>query len=541
MGSLAPAHPSAAHPADFAPLAAETHRELGKKNAPRKPQGGAGRTRARCSVGRARAGGCSMMSTKNFGVASSRRSGSCTHAQPGGHDLRLLGVVAVFVFGLGIAGGQDESGSASLQGDAGGGGAVAAPSAGAEAEDSVLPGGVSVWNVAELVFHVTLLSVGGLGLLWHFSTFNEWIDTTIAYAEGAAINTLGAAAGGVSGTIKTAQSGVTTLADSAASAAEMASPDKLLATVGRLASGGTSLTGSDGSRSPRSPRSRSPGSLGPSSPRHQVSIDLALDMGASADAEDIGDSFSTSPRDGAKSAISIGGRTAARGVSEANALATNTVTTGIKVASISANVALAGVDRTVDNAVQGTVRGIEMTNRGRQRVISTTADLGGRVVQKESVRKIGVGAKHRMHVIIDDLVDVFFALPVRWRIVWSVGVLVLLVLGLTVLLVVPFAFTLLIALWTLFVVKLASINNVVESPRGGGESPSGEHSPRRKHKLFNNPMRDLMDIDDLDEESRPRKATQEEEEEAEEVVEFSLVSAGEGRRRPGADRATASD
>jgi hypothetical protein len=475
-----------------------------------------------------------MMSTKNFGVASSRRSGSCTHAQPGGHDLRLLGV-AVFVFGLGIAGGQDESGSASLQGDAGGGGAVAAPSAGAEAEDSVLPGGVSVWNVAELVFHVTLLSVGGLGLLWHFSTFNEWIDTTIAYAEGAAINTLGAAAGGVSGTIKTAQSGVTTLADSAASAAEMASPDNLLATVGRLASGGTSLTGSDGSRSPRSPRSRSPGSLG-------------------SDAEDIGDSFSTSPRDGAKSAISIGGRTAARGVSEANALATNTVTTGIKVASISANVALAGVDRTVDNAVQGTVRGIEMTNRGRQRVISTTADLGGRVVQKESVRKIGVGAKHRMHVIIDDLVDVFFALPVRWRIVWSVGVLVLLVLGLTVLLVVPFAFTLLIALWTLFVVKLASINNVVESPRGGGESPSGEHSPRRKHKLFNNPMRDLMDIDDLDE-SRPRKAAQEEEEEGqsetedseeeeedeEEVVEFSLVSAGEGRRRPGADRATASD
>eukprot|EP01046_Picozoa_sp_COSAG06_P045179 COSAG06_NODE_6209_length_3048_cov_8.167854_1_plen_495_part_00 len=494
-----------------------------------------------------------MMSTKNFGVASSRRSGSCTHAQPGGHDLRLLGV-AVFVFGLGIAGGQDESGSASLQGDAGGGGAVAAPSAGAEAEDSVLPGGVSVWNVAELVFHVTLLSVGGLGLLWHFSTFNEWIDTTIAYAEGAAINTLGAAAGGVSGTIKTAQSGVTTLADSAASAAEMASPDKLLATVGRLASSGTSLTGSDGSRSPRSPRSRSPGSLGSSWPRHQVSIDLALDMGASAD-EDIGDSFSTSPRDGAKSAISIGGRTAARGVSEANALATNTVTTGIKVASISANVALAGVDRTVDNAVQGTVRGIEMTNRGRQRVISTTADLGGRVVQKESVRKIGVGAKHRMHVIIDDLVDVFFALPVRWRIVWSVGVLVLLVLGLTVLLVVPFAFTLLIALWTLFVVKLASINNVVESPRGGGESPSGEHSPRRKHKLFNNPMRDLMDIDDLDE-SRPRKAAQEEEEEGqsgtedseeeeeedeEEVVEFSLVSAGEGRRRPGADRATASD
>jgi hypothetical protein len=106
-----------------------------------------------------------------------------------------------------------------------------------------------------------------------------------------------------------------------------------------------------------------------------------------------------------------------------------------------ANVALSGMDRTVEGAMHGTAKGLQMTTKGRQMVMTTTANLSGRVVQKEFVRKAGVGLKHKMHVVIDDLVGVFESLPMGWRIVWVSGALILLVAGLTVLLVIPFSFT----------------------------------------------------------------------------------------------------
>lgn len=134
--------------------------------------------------------------------------------------------------------------------------------------------------------------------------------------------------------------------------------------------------------------------------------------------------------------------------------------------------------------MQGTAKGLELTNKGRQKVMATTADLTNRVVQKEIVRKVGVGARHKMHVLIDDLVQIFYSLPLGWRIVWAVGAIVLLTLGLTILLVIPFSFTVLIALWTFLIVKLAGITSTDEDPDADFVDSSG-------FKRFENPMAGL--------------------------------------------------
>ena len=211
---------------------------------------------------------------------------------------------------LAVVDGQTGSGSSAVGDDF-------VAEGGADVDDGFFPSDVSWLNIAELVLNSVVLLVGIVGLLWHFTTFNEWIDNTLTAAEGAATAGLGMAAGGVTGTIKTAQDSVTTLTETATSAAEMASPVNL---VGSLARAGSSLAGSDGSASPREGR-RS----------------LAFDTDLTDDpmAEDMSGSFSrspmsASPRD-AKAALAFGGRQITRGVTEANQLATGTVTTGIKV------------------------------------------------------------------------------------------------------------------------------------------------------------------------------------------------------------------
>ncbi len=137
----------------------------------------------------------------------------------------------------------------------------------------------------------------------------------------------------------------------------------------------------------------------------------------------------------------------------------------------------------MDGAVQGTAKGLEMTAKGRQMVMATTAELTGQVVQKEAVRKLGVGVKHRLHLIIDDMVEVFESLPTSWRILWVTGALILLVAGFTVLIVIPGSFTVLIALWTFLVVRLAGV--------GGADVLENDN------KTFANPMDELIDSVDV--------------------------------------------
>ena len=379
-------------------------------------------------------------------------------------------------------------------------------------------GELNIFAWINIVVNSIIVLVGAISVLWHFTTFNSWIDSTLAYAEEAALAGLDMAAGGVSGTIQTAKGGVNTLTDGAASAAQIASPSNIVGTLAKTghARGGTPRA-AEGHERPRSPVR-----------------DDAFDDDDDDDVVDMSGSFKSSAKSAtpklARLALQSGGRRAAhgvaRGVNDANQVATSTVTTGIKVrdlcipyplavtarwvvtelrdsdfvpcrhshskvAGIGANVALSGVDRTVETAMVGTTKSLQMTTKGRQMIMTTTANLSGRVVQKELVRKAGVGLKHQMHVVIDDLVGVFESLPMGWRIVWVSGALVLLVAGLTVLLVIPFSFTVLIALWTFLIVKLAGATSTAE------EEDEGEVIMQ-----IRNPLEDLDDkVDDEREES----------------------------------------
>lgn len=65
------------------------------------------------------------------------------------------------------------------------------------------------------------------------------------------------------------------------------------------------------------------------------------------------------------------------------------------------------------------------------------------------------GISHRLHVQLDKVAETMAALPTKWKFIWAFGALIILVLGLTVLIIVPFAFSVLLALWTMLVVRLA--------------------------------------------------------------------------------------
>ena len=230
----------------------------------------------------------------------------------------VLGVLVGAVGMAGVAVGQDGSGSSTYVDG------VAAADDGGITDTGWMSSNVGWLNVVELVLNSIIVFIGAVAMLWHFATFNDWIDSTLVYAEGAAAAGLGMAAGGLSGTIQTAKGGVTTLTDTAASGVTLMGD-----TLSRT---GSSLTGSDGG-SPRSGR-RSPAS---------ELRDPTADGDDDDDVVDMSGSFAASPRRHAspryvKAAVRSGGRraanTAAQGVNDANHLATNTVTTGIKVPAL---------------------------------------------------------------------------------------------------------------------------------------------------------------------------------------------------------------
>lgn len=166
--------------------------------------------------------------------------------------------------------------------------------------------------------------------------------------------------------------------------------------------------------------------------------------------------------------------------------------------------------------MQGTAKGLEMTAKGRQMVMATTAELSGRVVQKETVRKMGAGARHRAHIVIDDMVEVFESLPTSWRIVWVSGALILLVAGFTVLIVIPGSFTLLIAVWTFLIVKLANVFSA--------DAPEDESDDS---KMFVNPMADVVVDDQMSDSSSPSSAKARLGDVEEEVIGFNATLAAE--------------
>ena len=96
------------------------------------------------------------------------------------------------------------------------------------------------------------------------------------------------------------------------------------------------------------------------------------------------------------------------------------------------NEALESIDRTAKTAETLTKSSLG-AGRAFTSVSNTVVD---KIVPKEAVRLASKGCAHRLHCLIDDIVETAVTLPVSWRVIWLSGVVAILILGFTVLIVV---------------------------------------------------------------------------------------------------------
>ena len=96
------------------------------------------------------------------------------------------------------------------------------------------------------------------------------------------------------------------------------------------------------------------------------------------------------------------------------------------------NEALESIDRTAKTA-ETLTRSSLGAGRAFTSVSNTVVD---KIVPKEAVRLASKGCAHRLHCLIDDIVETAVTLPVSWRVIWLSGVVAILILGFTVLIVV---------------------------------------------------------------------------------------------------------
>ena len=86
-------------------------------------------------------------------------------------------------------------------------------------------------------------------------------------------------------------------------------------------------------------------------------------------------------------------------------------------------------------------------------------------------------------MMIENLIETAKSLPPAWRAVWLLGTIVIIVMGFTILIMVPCAFTVPLAVWTWLIVAAAE-------RCGGGEQPQDKEASRG-NSTFTNPMADI--------------------------------------------------
>ena len=108
----------------------------------------------------------------------------------------------------------------------------------------------------------------------------------------------------------------------------------------------------------------------------------------------------------------------------------------------------------------GASDGLEKGTSGRKLVMdgvnsvvnNTVADT---LLQKELVRKLRKGTAHNVHTFMDGMVQTAATLPPAWKFIYLAGVIGITILGFTVHIWLPFAFTILLVIWTSLIVKVA--------------------------------------------------------------------------------------
>ncbi len=107
----------------------------------------------------------------------------------------------------------------------------------------------------------------------------------------------------------------------------------------------------------------------------------------------------------------------------------------------------------------------------------------------------GIADEHKlgkvgMHKYAQSMLDAVQVLPVRWKIIWSIGTIIIVVLGCTVLVAIPGSFFLPLVIWTPIIMKFGAPDDAVQtirekrnaregiSPRAGGSGGSGTDNGR---------------------------------------------------------------
>ena len=150
------------------------------------------------------------------------------------------------------------------------------------------------------------------------------------------------------------------------------------------------------------------------------------------------------------------------------------VDAGLSATSQALQVTQQVTDGAADTArltVQGVSSAMATTVAAPRAVGGGVARTSRRVVRTPSLdnelaRKIGSAGhslSHRLHIFVENMRETLRLLPCKWQVVWVGGMLTIVVLGFTVLVVIPFAFTLLLMAWTALVLRLATLEDPSET------------------------------------------------------------------------------
>ena len=99
--------------------------------------------------------------------------------------------------------------------------------------------------------------------------------------------------------------------------------------------------------------------------------------------------------------------------------------------------------------------GMTKTNSGVSAATKAVAGAGATAVlfAPRALISVGVSAKYRLHNFVDDMIETAESLSPMWRGIWMLGDIVILSLAMTVLMMIPGSFLLLLMAWTALIVK----------------------------------------------------------------------------------------
>ena len=375
-------------------------------------------------------------------------------------------------------------------------------------EDESVDDTVEVLRVIELSLLAGLGFLVAVGLGWHFATFHSWINKGLEYGTIAPsslrnISPLcsfidsptrwGAAEQGMDVTITKGSNGIVMslgAGQGLVSGLTDTIADQVAATPHNIAGGVKKLADVGGDIMARSTDSVSSAL----SDEFESTEDGSVSLNGST--KNVRLPSLPSPRDGL---VENGFKNGVDGATHLTMAATKGVGTAVRAAGDGMNSALASSGSAMKHIQTAASDGLSQASAGRQRIMQSSGVASNVVVdtvlQKELVRKMGRGVGHKVHKAADNLVQTANSLPPRWRAIWALGTVVIVIVGMTILIMIPFSFTILLMLWTGLIVRIAA------EPQEESELMTQVSAFTKDPGRVSNPMYGEEESDESDDES----------------------------------------